>query len=284
MDTDSGWQAQLLGSWAEQLRNGAEHLPGIIGAVLVFTLGWMLARLTRRTVRALATAANRFLSRKLPAGPMAVVRVSPLMTTLLGEILFWTVVVVAATLALRIAGFDMIAPWLDRVTVYLPNLVAALVILVAGFLLSIFVREQLSPPDAATADAARRAWIARVSQGLVIAVAVIVGLDQLGINVALLVALVVVAIAGVTLALGATFALGARRYLANLIGVQSARTQLSVGQWLRIDDFEGRIIEISATQIVLDAEQGKILLPGHFLDDRPATILYRDADGESHDG
>lgn len=284
MDTDTSWVSELLGTWSGQFQSAAQYTPGLVGAAAVLLLGYVLARLARRAVRILANASNRFLGRQLSAGPMEAVRLSPLMITLLAEVLFWVVVVVAATLAVRIAGFGMIAQWLDRLAIYLPNLVAAFVILVVGFLLSVFIRERLAPQDEAPGMPSRWAWLAPAIQGLVIALALLIGLDQMGIDVGLLVALTVVAAAGVTLTLGATFALGARQHAANLIGVRSARAQISVGQWLRIDGVEGQVVEFSTTQIVLDTEQGRVLLPGHFLDERVATILYRDAAGEGDHG
>lgn len=284
MESDSNWLATLLGTWSAQLSAAAEHLPGVLGAILLLVVGWLLARLVRRSVRAIASASNRYLSRKLPVGPMAAVRVSPLMITLLAEILFWIVLVVAATLALRFAGFSMIAQWLDRVAVYLPNLVAAAVILVVGILLSVFVREQLNPHSDADAGhmsrTGRWAWLGSLAQWLIVIVAVIVGLDQLGIDVGLLVALAVVCVAAATFTVGAALASGARQYTANLVGIRSARAQISVGQWLRIDDIEGQVVELSTTQIVLETELGRVLLPGHYLDEKVVMILHSDSDRE----
>jgi len=284
METESSWLADSLSTWGDQMRVGAERFPDILGALAVLVLGWLIARVVRRGVRAAANAANRFLGRTLRDGAVAEIRVSPLMITVLGEIFFWIVVAIAATLALRIAGFGVIAQWLDRVAVHLPNLAAAFVILVVGFLLSMFVRERLIPLGVRPGEVSQWARSAPLAQALIIVIASIVALDQIGIDVGLLVALAVVCVAAITFTLGATFALGARRYTANLVGIKSARMQLSVGEWLRIDDVEGQVLEISATQIVLDTEQGRVLLPGHYMDEKVATILYRSTGQETRHG
>lgn len=284
MDTDRSWMSDLLDSWGEPLTNIGQHLPGLLGAIAVLIIGYVLARLARRAVRLLANAMNRFLSRQLAAGQIAQVRVSPLMITLLAEITFWVTIVIASILALRVAGVGVGAQWLDRIAVYVPNLMAALIILVVGFLLSIFVREQLKPHADEPGTTSRQAWLASAAQGFIVVVTLLVGLDQLGVSVNLLIALTIVGAAGIALTLGASFALGSRQHAANLIGMRTARSQLSVGQRLRIGEVEGLVVEFSATQIVLDTDQGRVLMPGHYLEEQVATILYRDAKGESHHG
>ncbi len=134
--------------WA-QIERGGDYLPNLLTAILVLVLGWAIARLARSGVQRLALSSNHLLSRAFPRGVLAGTRISTGAATLLGELVFWVVVLVTLTVAARMAGLNAITGWLDRVTAHLPNLIAGGAIFIVGYFLSVYVREQLAPQSAA---------------------------------------------------------------------------------------------------------------------------------------
>ena len=259
----------------DQLQRGGEFLPGLLAALLVFILGWAVARVARSGVRHLVLASNHLLSRIFPRGVLAGTRISTGAAALLGEVVFWLVLLIALTVAARVAGLASVIGWLDRVTAHLPNLIAGAAVIVVGYFLGFYVREQLAPA-AAAATSPQQLLLARLAQAGVLTVAFIVGLDQVGIDVAVLVGVAVAAVAALAAGLAVAFALGARAHVGNLIGARVARQQLSEGLRVRIGDTEGEVLEVTATQIALNTDAGKALLPASCIDQGPVTILARD--------
>ena len=282
MESTSSWFGSYLDAVWDQIRVGADYMPSLLGAILLLVFGWVVARLVRHAIRKFAQVSNSFLERAFPSGVLAEARVSTLVTTLLGEIVFWVIILITVTIAAGIAGLSAVAEWLDRITAHLPNLVAGIAIVVVGFFLSVYLREQMAP-QTTTGGSRQRLLLGRVAQGLVISTALIVGLDQIGIDVALLVALSVVSVAALLTGLAVAFALGARSHVSNLIGMRSARRQLSPGVRIRVDDIEGEILEITPTQIALTNDQGKILVPGRLIDELPITILTPESGQDAED-
>ena len=266
--------------WAQLLR-GRDFLPDLLAALLILVLGWAVARLARSGVQRLAMASNHLLSRVFPRGVLAGTRISGGAATLLGELVFWIIVFITLTVAARVAGIPSIAGWLERITAHLPNLIAGAAIFVLGYFLSVYVREQIAPASAAVTSAPLR-LLGRMAQAAVVTVALIVGLDQVGIDVAVLVGVAVAGAAALGLGLAVAFALGARHHVSNLIGARVARQQLSEGVRVRIGEVEGHLLEITATQIALDTDAGKALVPASCVDEGPVTILAPDA-GEPDD-
>ncbi len=275
MESTTSWFGSFLDAAWVQIRVGVDYLPSLLAALLILGLGWALARLARNAVQRLALASNRFLDRAFPRGFLTTARVSSLAATLFGEVVFWMILLITVTVASGVAGLSTIAEWLDRITTHLPNLIAGVTIVVIGFFLSVYVREQVAP-QATAGKSAQSILLGRAAQGFVLATALIVGLDQIGIEVALLVALYVVCVAALLIGLAVAFALGARRYVSNLIGVRTARQHMNPGLRVRIDDIEGEILEITPTQIALNTDQGKTLVPGRFLDEQLITIMAPD--------
>jgi len=282
MEATTSWFDSVLDAVWKQMVAGIDFLPNLLAAMIILAIGWAIARLARATMQRLALASNRLLDRAFPRGALASARISSATATLIGEFVFWVIVLIAVTIASGIAGLSAVSEWLDRITAYLPNLIAGVTIVVIGYFLSVFVREQVAPQ--ATAAASRQSLLlGRIAQGFVISTALIVGLDQVGIDVALLVALAVVCVAAALTGLAVAFALGARSHVSNLIGVRAASRHMSAGVRIRIQDIEGEILEITPTQIALNTDQGKTLVPGKFIDDHVVTIVSPDSHRDAED-
>ena len=283
MESTRSWVSDLFATLGDQAREGISYLPNVLGAVLVLVLGWLLARLVRRAASGLMLASNRLLKRTFPSGILSGARLSPLTGTFIGELLFWSILLIAVTVAARVAGFNTVSEWLSRITTNLPNIIAAVVIVVIGFLISIFVREQLVSNAGLGARSRQNALLGKLAQAAIVSVAFIVGLDQLGIDVLLLTALIVVAAAALSITFGVSVALGTRSYMRNLIGARTARASLATGLHIRIGSVEGQVLEITATQIAIETEQGKVLVPGSYFDEQVTVILTPDTqEGATH--
>jgi small-conductance mechanosensitive channel len=106
-------------------------------------------------------------------------------------------------------------------------------------------------------------------------VALIVGADQIGLRITWIAILAAVLVAtvmgGVTLAVS----LGSRSYVANLIGAHYLRQAFRLGQQVRVAGFEGRIVDVSATSLVLETADGRVVLPGRVYHDEPMVLLAR---------
>jgi len=283
MDAIKNWMAELYAVLGMQLSLGYEYLPGLVGALLALVLGWMLARFVARAIKSLARPINRLLSRAFPSGILSRFKLSPRLTAFVGELLFWIILLFAVTVASRIAGLDTMSRWLHTITAYVPNLLIAFAILIVGYIVSLLIREQFDFRNKGNARSGASTSPAEIAHVSVLAIALILALDQLGVDVTLLIAITVVLAAAVSIAFAVSFALGVRVYMSNVIGIRTARTQLSIGQRIRIDDVEGQILEITATQIALETAAGKILLPGRWVDERTITIVTQEDRGESDD-
>ena len=107
--------------------------------------------------------------------------------------------------------------------------------------------------------------------------AILVGAEQIGIRItflAIIAAAIFLAVAGGT-AIAAS--LGARGYVANLIGAHYLRQAFEVGQRVRVAGHEGRILELHATGMVLETADGRVTLPGRLYNDEPIVLVTKAA-------
>ena len=167
---------------------------------------------------------------------------------------FWTVVLAAIVLALNFLGTGQASGLVEEALRFLPRLFVAVLVACAGHVIGVALRETLN----------RRGWVSilppRGAYWLAAGPALIVAVQQLGVEVSFVADLALVALTVALGALGLAFALGARQFVANLI----ARRELDnypEGTRLRIDGIEGIVVEVHRTGLVLSTPEGLAAIP-----------------------
>lgn len=257
------------------LENTVAYLPSVLGALLLLLTGLLLARLLRAvTVRAILVAETllaRLSTRAEHGEPLRMRRAG----AVIGAVVFWTVFLVFVTAATHVLELTLFTDWLARLVGYLPTFAAGILIVVAGYVLARFVADLIMATSHGL-DAQQRALLARVVQVTILTGTVLVGADQIGIKVTFLAifaaAVAVVVGGGLALAVG----LGARDYVANLIGAHYLRQALAVGQTIRTGEHQGRVLEITATSIVLETADGRVSLPARIYNEAPIAVIAGD--------
>ena len=255
----------------------ASYLPNFVAATLLVLVGWILARM----MRVLAVRGALLLDTLLPrlGLPSGVSRMRTARgSAIAGSVMFWVVLLFFVTAATQVLGLQAFTDWLGKLIDYLPTLVAGLLILAAGWLMSGFAAD-LVQATARGLEPGQRDILARIVRISILVGAVLVGADQIGIRITFL-AIFVGAIAvtvggGVALAVG----LGAREHVANLIAAHQLRQAYAVGQILRVGEHEGQLLEVTATGVVIETGEGRVVLPARMFSELAVTVRSRKSHG-----
>jgi small-conductance mechanosensitive channel len=122
----------------------------------------------------------------------------------------------------------------------------------------------------------QRQALARVAQGATLVVALLVGADQIGLKVTWIAIFAAVLVASLLGGLAIAISLGARGFVANMIGAHYLRQALRVGQRVRVAGHEGRVLDINATSLVLETADGRVMLPGGLYHAEAILLVARD--------
>jgi len=248
------------------------HLPALVGAVVVILIGWLVAGWLRKLTRSLGTRLNRELGRVLRHDQAQRIRVSPALVRLFSNLVFWIVLLGFVTAAAAIADFELLSGWLDRIIAWLPQLVLGALIIVGGYLIAAIVRDLVI--DALTsAGVAQPALIGRLAQVATFLAAVVIGIDQIGIDVSFVTTMLAVVLGVVLAGFSLAFGLGARQLVSNLIAADSVRRHFGVGQRARIDGVEGEIVELTPTSVVIATAEGRAIVPASRFAESSAVIV-----------
>ena len=257
---------------------GMTYLPSIVGAVLLLMLGWVLARILQAVAQRTLSLVEATLARVLGEGRASRLRLAR-SANVLGTIVFWAVMLFFVTAATQVLGLATFTQWLARLLEYLPTLLAGLLIVIAGYLLSRFAADLILTTAGRIAPA-QRTVVARAAQLTILIGAILICADQIGIKVTFLAIFAAAALLAVAGGVIVATSLGARTHVANLIGAHQSRQSFAVGQTIRVAGHEGRILEMTAASVVLETDGGRLTLPGRVFSEDAVLLVARGSGGD----
>lgn len=272
MDQFLHWRDALVGILDQTTERLTQYLPNVLGALLLLLVGWFVAQLLRAAAVRLTLLGEGVLARIAARRGGSPARLPSASAKIIGSVVFWVVVLFFLTAATQVLGLNTFSAWLASVIDYLPTVFVGALIIVAGFLVSRIARDVVEAAVSSTGTR-QRALIGRVVQAAILVTAILVGAEQIGIKVTFLV--ILAAAAGIALvgAVAMALSIGSREYVANLIGGHYLRQRYTIGQHVRIAGFEGRILELTDTAVVLETADGRASLPAKVFNEQPIVLV-----------
>jgi hypothetical protein len=207
-------QGTLLGLWESVLA----YLPYLVGAVVIFVAGTIIAVVLNRFVVRLSDLLRLDeLATKLEVkSALERIGVRLRVGALLGWIIKWFFIIVSLIAATDIFGWDEVTDFLKQVVFYIPQVIIAVIILLAGILLGNFVR-QIVKSTLEAAQLAAADVLSGLAKWAIIVFSFMAALVQLKIAPDLIQTLFTGLIAMLALAGGLAFGLGGRDHASRLL-------------------------------------------------------------------
>lgn len=266
------WKTALADTYTGLMTQLVQLTPRLLGAIGLLLAGWLVATLARAATVRLIGGLDWLLAlgtRWAGAGGEQVRRSYARVT---GALVWWAVLAFFAAAAVNTLGSPVFSGWVERFGAYLPRLFAGLLILLAGVVVARAVRP-VTAAAAASAGLAGSEALARAAQGAIVVAATIVGAEQIGIQVEFL-TVVLPVVVGVLLLGGAlAFSLGARDFVANVVGARHARRSVVPGTHLRVGEVRGEVLEVTQTAVVLETAEGRAVVPARRLQEEVTVHL-----------
>jgi hypothetical protein len=195
----------------ERLRDGLTQigrlLPGLFGALVILGAGFLVARLLERVV-------DRFLVRVkfdrsaarwgvTEAMERTGTRLDP--ARAVGKVLFWVVMLLMILLAATALGVPNVNDVFGNLVGYIPNVFAAIIVIVFGLVLGEFVRALILASAGAVEGVPT---LATVAKGMVIVISVFMALQQIGVAADIVTTAFTLILGAVALAVALAFGLG----------------------------------------------------------------------------
>ncbi len=247
----------------------AAFLPRAVTALIIFLIGLVVAKLVARLIRTsferlkvddllekvgMTDILQKFGMREAPG-------------FLLSRLVFYLLLLLFTQSAAQAVGLTAVDNSISAFFSYLPHFLAAAIVLFIGMLVAQFA-------GGAVTRSARDSGIdfahilGRIVSSLIIFMAGLMAVTQLKIDAEIVHSVVLILLAGATLALALTFGLGTREITRNLVAGFYARKLFAVGESIEVQGVRGSLSGVTPLLVVIETANGLTTLPNAiFLED-----------------
>ena len=270
------WQDSLAKTFEAFAVQFMEQAPQVIAAIALLAAGWLVAIILAAATKRVVGGLDLLFKRGSKSGNAKQVHMQRTSILIISKAVFWTVMLFFIAATANMLGWKMFSGWMDGVITYLPNLIAGIAIVLGGILLANSARTIISTA-AASAGVEHFELLSRLVQIAILFTAIVIGVEQIGINVQFLTSITIVVV-GILLAGAAlAFGLGAKTLIANVIGSQQLRQQCRLGETMTVGQFEGIVTEVTRTTVCLETETGRTVVPAKLFLEQTSSFMAASA-------
>jgi small-conductance mechanosensitive channel len=188
------------------------YIPQLIGAIVILIVGYLIAKVLQAVVvRVLeGIGFDRWMERGGIKQFFDRADTEHTPHSILGRLVFWFVFIIAITMAADALGIPQVSAVLAQLIAYIPNIIAAILILILAALLANFL-------SSIVRGATGSDILASVARYAIIVYAVFAALTQLGVAVELTAPTFLIVLGAVALAAAIAFGLGSREVARDVI-------------------------------------------------------------------
>ena len=237
-------------------------IPQFLGALIVLLVGWIIARSIRRLVKKLlaATGIDKLAENlnSIELVERANIKIFP--SQLLSSILYYLLMLIVAMASTELLGMPQVSQLMTEIINYVPNFITALIVLVLGLLFSDFIKNLVLTACRSLGIPSANLIANVVFYFLFIAVAMS-ALGQAKINTDFIQSNLTVIIGGAVLAFSFGYGFASRDMMANFIASFYSKSKVKIGDRIRIEDVEGKVVGIDNTSITVQGKDRQIIIP-----------------------
>ena len=193
-------------------------LPRLLLAAVILVVGWLFARFLRFAALKALTAVNfKVLTER--AGVDAFLAQGGIRTdttSIIALLVYWLTVLLALMVAFNALGLAYVTDLIGRITLFVPRVIVAVVVLAFGAYFARFVGRTVAT-YCHNVGIDHAELLGRLALYAILAFVVLIALEQVSIGTEIIRQSFLIVLAGVVLALALAFGLGAQKWAAQLL-------------------------------------------------------------------
>lgn len=262
---------RLWDLFAESLRVFAEKfmetIPSILGAMIVFLIAWLLARLVSSGFERLLRTVkfDMFAERLKLTGFLQQAGIQLAPSTIISRFIYWIFVLLIIASAAETLNWTSVSYQIQRFLDYLPKLITAILIFGIGAYLASLVRDFIRSATSSLGISTGKILSTVVYYVLFIMV-ILTALEQAKVDTRLLSTNLLMFIGAILLAASISYGFASREVLSNILAGFFTKRSFQKGMVIEIDGVRGMIIEMSNVAVTIQvSDTERVVIPSHQL-------------------
>ncbi len=214
----STWQIVLLEPAKMILDQIGQFVINILLVLVILVIGWLVAKLIKSVVTKLLRAVklDELSDRIELESLLAKGGIKYSLSELLGVVVYWLAILVTFMVAVNSVGLTVAADLLNRVVLYIPNIIAAIFILILGMFVATLLKN-IFQTIATNAGLAGEKLLGKIVEVLVMVFVSIMALEQLNIGAKTLQLILGIVLGALGLGVALAFGLGCKEIAGKIV-------------------------------------------------------------------
>jgi small-conductance mechanosensitive channel len=262
---------KLIQAFSHLMDSIIAAVPKIIMGLLLIAAALVVAKIIEKVLR-YALTKIRFDALVGKAGidrALQRIGIRQELTIQLPRLVYFLVLLLFAKTAVDALGLEAISGAIGAFFGYLPNIIAALVLLILGSTVGQFAGQTVAQ-SAASSGVEFAPALGKLVSGVILFVCAMMAISQLKIDTDIVRIVTSFILGGAALGFGISFGLGTRDIVRNLAAGFYARKILVVGKPLEVAGQQGVLRAITATHVILESEGRETTISNETLMDQIA--------------
>ena len=237
-------------------------LPALAKALVVFIVGYILAKLLYQLIRRLVAASgfDRLSEKVMDVELFRKFNIKLVPSRVLATIVYYFVLIIFTMAAVDALGMDKLSDIMAQLVAYLPNAVTAFIVLIGG----IFLADRIKRVVVSTCRSLgipSGNLIGNAVFYFILLNIVLIALKQAQLQTDFMESNISIILAGVAGAFAIGYGMASRHIMGNILASFYNRNQLQVGDEISIGERRGEIIQLNNVSITLRGEESEFTIP-----------------------
>ncbi len=264
----------IIKPFRDILEDVVASLPTVLGFIGFVIVSWIIIKIFLWIVRKALSKTNidEWFKKLSETEIFGSTTINVMLTSVILGVIKWFLILVFVMAGANIFGVESVSAGISNFFAYLPRLLTALAIFVAGVYLGTVVKKAIQGMFKSL-EISGGSLVANIAFYLIVIFLSIIALDQAGIDTSVIKSNLTLIIGSILLTFTISFGLGSRNAVERLLFGYYSRKNLEIGKKVRVNGLEGVIIGIDNISMVLSTSEGKVVLPIKDVVDNKVEIL-----------
>jgi len=233
--------------------------PKVLVGIVLLTIGVLVAKLIERALRLLLVRVrfDSLIERVGVDRALQRIGLREQLDQFLPRLIYFLLLFLLAKITSDALGLVAVSEAISAFFAYLPNIIAALLLLILGGTVGQFAGQMVTQA-AENSGLEFAPSLGRMVSGLVLFIVAVMALAQLKIDTEMIRLVTSFLLAAAALAFGLSFGLGARDLIRNIVAGHYVRKIVELGRDLEIAGQQGTVVAITPTHTILEKDSQSI--------------------------
>lgn len=245
-----------------------EIVPDILVSLFVLFVGYLIGKLIKYLVVRLSLYIGKIFKGRFQNFDFKQAG------SFLGTTFFWLIIFSSIIVVTDILDLTGLKKLFEGVVYYIPNVIAAILIVFAAIVLGSLVSDALLSLTKRT-GVKYSATLIKTIRFVLLLLGITIALDQIGIEIALLINIIDIVLAALLFGGALAFALGSSNSVSNILACYYLRKRYKEGDEIQIEETRGIIIKIDTVNVVMENEIGQVTIPAKMFNENKSYLITK---------